>query len=397
MPRKPTEPTPSGKRRVCFVTGTRAEFGLMESTLRAIEAHRALRLQLVVTGMHLDPRHGRTIDEIRRGGWRIDARVPWASSRGSTPGSNAVATGNAVAGLAAAFARLRPDVVLVVGDRVEAFAAASAAHIGHIPVAHVHGGDRALGQVDDALRHAITKLAHVHFPATAESAERIRKLGEDAWRIHTAGSPGIDQIRRAASRFEEVLASMPGLRRRRYGVLIYHPAEADDGVEHDRAAQLLAAVDSIGFERVVVIYPNNDPGGREIRRMWDRLAKKQKNGQYWYTVRRDVPRSIFLGLIRDAAVLAGNSSAGIIEAASFGTPVLDVGRRQEGRQRSDNVFHVDSPFEGIPALRRIWNGGRPLRFPLKNPYGGGGTSAKISDILARLPIDERLLRKLITY
>ena len=180
MRRKRTE-----TRRVCFVTGTRAEFGLMRSTLDAIRRHARLRLQLVCTGMHLDPAHGRTVETIRADGWPVDAEVPWGNehsplgSANGSPTHNARSTGTAMAALAEAYEALGSDVVVVVGDRVEAFAAAAAAHVAHVPVAHVHGGDRALGQVDDSLRHAISKLAHVHFPATRQSAQRLKRLGED--------------------------------------------------------------------------------------------------------------------------------------------------------------------------------------------------------------------------
>ena len=193
MPLKRTPP-----RRICFVTGTRAEFGLMSSTLRAIQAIDAVQLQLVVTGMHLHPKHGQSIRQIENEGWKIDAVVPWEAVA-NTPALVAAETGRAMAGLAEVLDRLNSEIVLVVGDRAEAFAAASAGHIGGRIVAHVHGGDRALGQVDDSLRHAITKLAHLHFPATAQSAERIRKLGEDRWRVHRVGSPGIDGIIRSAT------------------------------------------------------------------------------------------------------------------------------------------------------------------------------------------------------
>ena len=176
-------------RTICFVTGTRAEFGLMVTTLRAVRAAADLTLQVVATGMHLSEAHGRTLDVLRRDGRAVDRVVDWPAGDGV-----AAATGRAMAGLASALADLRPDVVLIVGDRVEAFAAASAAHLMGIVVAHVHGGDRAMGQADDALRHAVTKLAHVHFPATPQSARRIEKLGEQPWRIRQVGAPGIDGI-----------------------------------------------------------------------------------------------------------------------------------------------------------------------------------------------------------
>ena len=370
MPREPSEP-----RRVCFVTGTRAEFGLMRTTLTAIDAHPKLQLQLVVTGMHLDGRHGRSVDQIRRGGWfdRCDVeQVPWR-------GDLATATGRATAGIGEALGRLRSDVVLVVGDRVEAFAGATAGHLGGRIVAHVHGGDRALGQVDDALRHAISKLAHVHFPATAASAGRLRRLGEDRWRIQRVGSPGIDGI--ASEAAKERTAG-------RFALVVLHPIEADDAAERRRAEQLLAGVLRGGVDSVVIVYPNNDPGAAGVIACWGALGAGVR-------VERDLPRARFLGLLRDAAVLVGNSSSGIIEAASFGTPVVDVGARQRGRECGENVAHVEHAERAIAAAVRA--AVRHGRFAKRNLYGGRGTGRKIAEVLASVRVDQRLRRKLIAY
>ena len=309
------------KRTICFVTGTRAEFGLMESTLRTIE--KKSRLQIVVTGMHLSRRHGKSLDAIREAGWKIDAIVPWRDS--DQPIALAESTGTAVAQLARAFSKLKPDIVLVVGDRVEAFAAASAAHLSGIIVAHVHGGDRALGQVDDALRHAITKLAHIHFPATRKSAERIKKMGEQGWRIHRVGSPGIDGI-------VERAGGIARTSREPFGLIVLHPAEANERKEFAHADMIYRVARDV-FPKLVVIYPNNDPGSAGILRCWKAYA-----GDANAAFHANVSRDIFLGLLRDAAVLIGNSSSGIIEAASFGTPVVDIGPRQEGRERAVGMW-----------------------------------------------------------
>lgn len=353
-------------RNVCFVTGTRAEYGLMQTTLRAIAAHRKLKLQVIATGMHLSRKHGHTVDQIPV----LDAIVPWK-------GDLATATGRATAKLAAAFEKLKTDIVLVVGDRVEAFAAATAGHLSGRIVAHVHGGDRALGQVDDALRHAITKLAHVHFPATQQSADRIARLGEDPWRIHLVGAPGIDGIGKLAAK---------GRKKKRFALLVLHPADADDALEANRARTVLDAVRR-GVPDVEIVYPNNDPGSAGIAAAFaeDRVHRSLSRGDY-------------LALLRDAAVLVGNSSSGIIEAASFGTPVVDIGSRQAGREHGPNVVHVEYDARQITAaVRRFTGDGWEVRFPPTNVYGGSGTGRKIADILARLIISPELKRKLITY
>jgi UDP-hydrolysing UDP-N-acetyl-D-glucosamine 2-epimerase len=388
------------RSRICFVTGTRAEFGLMRSSLLAISAHPALELQIIATGMHLDRGRGHSIDAIRADGWRVDRVVRWDAGRAATRAGSARCTGSATAGIAAALEELKTNVVLVVGDRVEAFAAATAGHLSGRAVAHVHGGDRAAGQVDDALRHAITKLAHVHFPATIASARRIARLGEDAWRIRRVGSPGIDGITREAAPRRDLAAALGPLDWRRYALLLLHPVDADEAVEGTRAEALLAAVQSIPFSQIVIIYPNNDPGSRGVVNAWVKLSDRGgvHNGADRFIVLPNAPRPIFLGLLRDAAALIGNSSSGIIEAASFGTPVIDIGPRQRGREHGANVTHV--PYQG-PALRRalkaLWNDGKPRRAAGANVYGSGGAGAKIARALGGLEINDRLLRKLIAY
>jgi GDP/UDP-N,N'-diacetylbacillosamine 2-epimerase (hydrolysing) len=381
MPRKsPRSSRGSSSRRICFVTGTRAEFGLMRSVLESIESDPRLQLQIVATGMHLDPRHGGTLQQIPK----VDAVVDWPNA------SRAIAVGAAISNLSKAFDKLKPDIVLIVGDRVEAFAAATAAHLADIAVAHVHGGDRALGQMDDSLRHAISKLAHIHFPATRQSARRLEKLGEDRWRIHRVGSPGIDDIRQSAA---DISSEFSDLKPRRYALVVLHPTDADESVELRRATMVSRALRSSGIERIVIIYPNNDPGAGGIIRHWQSLAHDRR-----FIVRRDVPRPIFLGLLRDAAFLVGNSSSGIIEAASFRTPVIDIGPRQLGRERCKDVRNVPYRQSRIAsAVRRIWNAARPSRGKCGNIYGSGNAAARIVQTLGRTKIDPRLLRKIISY
>ena len=394
----------SNLRKICFVTGTRAEFGLMNAVLAAIRDHPRLELQIVVTGMHLDPAHGQTAGQISEEGWSIDRVVPWEANSGRERAVVARITGAAMTALADAFAELGAQVVLVVGDRVEAFAAAAAAHLSGLVVAHIHGGDRAAGQVDDSLRHAITKLAHVHFPAIKRSEDRLFKLGEDRWRIHRAGSPGLDRIKSAAASPEQVEEWTGRLNRRKYALLVLHPVDADEALEETRARMVLNAMRKVDFPQVVIIHPNNDPGANGIIRVWDSAAAENrpvlppaaKDGRF--RVEPNVPRPIFLGLLRDAAVLVGNSSSGIIEAASFGTPVVDIGPRQEGRERGPNVVNLPYSQRAIHRhLSGIWNKGRPKRTTSGNIYGGEGAGRKIASVLADLRIDDRLLRKLIRY
>jgi UDP-hydrolysing UDP-N-acetyl-D-glucosamine 2-epimerase len=245
-----------------------------------------------------------------------------------------------------------------------------------------------MGQVDDALRHAITKLSHLHFAATKQSAQRITRLGEDHWRIHTVGAPGIDGITKLATTNRSGRGS--------FALLVLHPTDADQSIEFDRAELLLESIRRSRFARIVIVHPNNDPGSRGIARCWDEHANDSDVEIY-----RDVERGRFLGLMRDAAVMIGNSSSGIIEAASFGTPVIDVGPRQMGRERSENVTNVPWRRSDIVVVIEKLAKRKFPRFTGRNVYGGGsrsnGTGEKIAKVLSSVPLDDRLRRKLIAY
>jgi GDP/UDP-N,N'-diacetylbacillosamine 2-epimerase (hydrolysing) len=218
-------------------------------------------------------------------------------------------------------------------------------------------------------------------------------MGEDEWRIHHFGSPGIDAIVQTAAPRSRISKEFPGLIARKYALAVLHPVDADESVERRRAAMVSAALQSCGIKRIVIIYPNNDPGAGGIIRHW-----KSLRGDDRFMIHRDVARPVFLGLLRDAAMLVGNSSSGIIEAASFRTPVIDVGPRQLGRERCEDVRNVPYRQSAITAaVRQIWNAGRPRRGKSVNIYGGGSAGANIARVLRRMQIDRRLLRKLIGY
>ncbi len=380
------------RRRVCFVTGTRAEFGLMQPVLRAVADDRRLQLQIVVTGMHLDRGRGYSAKQVLQSGWKPHAVVPWR--RGESAVDRAEATGLATAKLARVFERLASDIVLVTGDRVEALAAATAGHLCDRVVAHVHGGDRALGQADDSMRHAITKLSHLHFPATRASAARIAKLGEDAWRIHRVGSPGIDGIQSAAAGVYTIAERFPQLKRHRFALFCLHPTEANAEAEAHRTSVAVRATLGSGVSHVLALLPNNDPGSSGIARVLRETDSRR------VTLLDNLPREHFLGLLRDAAVLVGNSSSGIIEAGSFGTPVINIGPRQAGRERGKNVTDVPFIAKDVErAIASVWSDGQPRRFRSENIYGirGESTAARVVRVLATQSIDLRLLRKLIHY
>jgi UDP-hydrolysing UDP-N-acetyl-D-glucosamine 2-epimerase len=247
--------------------------------------------------------------------------------------------------------------------------------------------------MDDSLRHAITKLAHIHFPATQQSAQRLKKMGEDPWRIHCAGSPGIDGITKAAATPSQIRGAFPELRPQRFALVVFHPINADESLELHRAEILSAALKSSSIEKIVIIFPNSDPGAPGIIRHWQSLRADPR-----FIIHPDIPRPLFLGLLRDTAMLVGNSSSGIIEAASFHTPVIDIGPRQQGRERCKDVLNVPYRQSAIAAaVRQIWNSSHPLRGKHSSLYAQPNTGKRIAEALRKLEITPRLLRKIISY
>jgi len=357
----------------------------MHDVLGALRTAPNIELQIVATGMHLSRSRGRSVVAIAQDGFDVDAVVPWPDTD-DAPHEVARATGRATAGLADAFARLRSDIVLVAGDRVEAFAAASAAYISGLIVAHVHGGDRAAGLVDDALRHAISKPAHVHFAATRSSARRLIRMGEDPWRVHHVGAPGVERL-------PDIAATVPRPSVRA-AMIVLHPEAPDSAEECRRMKRVIRAVKSVVFDRITLIYPNNDPGSQGIVRAIAEIEVDER-----FIVMKNCPRGQFLAALRDAAVLVGNSSSGIIEAGSFGTPVIDIGARQQGREHGRNVWHVPHSLNAmVQQLKSIWNDGTPRRFKPDNPYYRAGTSGQIAQILQDLDLMSPVIRrKLIAY
>jgi len=382
-------------RTICIVTGARSEFGLLKPVIDEVQTRTGLGVQLVVAGMHLSTRHGYTVQEIEAAGLGIDARVDMLPE-GDAPAAMAAAVGRGIIGFTAAFQTLRPDIVVVLGDRIEAFAAATAASLSKIVVAHIHGGDRSRGGFDEHMRHAITKLAHVHFAACGDSAERIMKLGEPPERVHTVGAPGLDTILASkiagCGEFRQAYNFDP---EKPFILVVQHPVSTQSELAADQMRQTLDAVTSFDMP-VVIVYPNNDAGAAgmidviEGYRSWPDLH-----------IYQSVPRSFFLTLLARSHVLVGNSSCGIIEAPSFKIPVVNIGIRQDGRFRASNVIDVpvvdaDDIREAIEMALNDKNFRRKLA-RCQNPYGEGKASQAIVDVLESLDITPELFEKQITF
>lgn len=375
----------TGRRRVAVVTGTRAEYGLLQSTMEAITRHPKLTLQTVVTGMHLIRKFGLTIRQIERDGWRIDARVPM--QRGDDDSlDQARGLSRGIAGISAYLEQARTDIVLVLGDRIEAMAGALAATTTGRFLAHIHGGDVASGDTDDILRHSLTKLAHIHLAATKEAARRIIRLGERSEQVHVVGAPGLDRL-------FTILRESPELRRNKedVAVIVQHACGRRPAVEARAMSAVLQAVKATGL-KAVALYPNTDRGHTGIISALTR-AQTRSNGNGWLRVARSLDRDSYLRLLIGSRVLVGNSSSGIIEAAAAGTPAVNVGDRQAGRLRAGNGI-LDAG-ESVSGIRRALSSALTQR-PKKRgatPYGQGGAGERIAQILAQCPLGESLRRK----
>ncbi len=371
------------KRRIAIVTGTRAEFGLLRPVMHAVRDRDDLELMVIAAGSHL-VQPAKTYYEIKQEFDVIDS-VPMQTVGRIGRWHDVESTGKGISRFARSFERLRPDVVVVLGDRIEAFAAASAASIGGIPLAHIHGGDLAEGVADEAMRHAITKLAHIHFPATETSASRIRLMGEPASRVHVVGSPAIDGL----GGFD----AMGDERAQEIGdpkvLLLMHPIGRPDEQEEAVAS---ATLEAIGDRTTLCLMPNLDPGRVGIVR-----AIESHDVHAHVTVRDHLPRAEFVPLLKRLAsndgLLVGNSSAGLIEAGALGLPVVNIGPRQSGRERGSNV--VDAAGENAGAIAdAIGQAFQIQRASITHPFGDGSTGPRIAAELADVNLaDPALLRK----
>ena len=373
-------------RRICVVTGSRSDFGHLSSVMRAIDAHSDLTLQTVVTGQHLDARFGETWRDVEDEGFTIDAKVDLDLGN-DTPLAAARAVGTAVIHVSEALATLEPDIVLVLGDRFEILGAAEAALMLNIPLAHIHGGEVTEAAVDDAIRHAITKMARLHFCAAEPYAKRLRQLGEDPAHIHLVGAPGLDHLDTLTCLSRDALAADLGIALPTpLFVVTHHPVT----LQLDRgAAEITAVVDALNqFDTATMVFTgvNSDPGYSLVRNALNAFASKDKK-------RRCVVESLgykrYLSLLAIADVVIGNSSSGLIEAPAIGVPTVNVGDRQKGRLRGPLVIDSFADSDAItaaitraldPSFKKSADGDDP-------PYGRGGAGTKIADVLAETSMD----------
>lgn len=382
------------KRRICVVTGTRAEYGLLFPAMKAIETNPELELSVLVTGMHLMPEFGYTVEEIEADGFKIDAKVP-TFSREDTVKAMAQSLGKGIIGMTDALEKIEPDILVVIADRGEALAAAISGAFMNIPVAHIHGGDIS-GCIDEPTRHAITRFAHIHFPATKESADRIIRMGEEAWRVHVVGPLGIYAMTSRNFIPKNKLCKMLDLNPCKPILLVLqHPVTTQNEKADEQMNQTIEALAALE-EQAVIIYPNADAGGRKIIRVIE------QNMEYpFFRIYKNLAYLTFTSLMRISSVMVGNSSSAIVEAPLFGVPAVNIGLRQEGRERGGNV--IDAPHEKDKIIKAIKKAlfDEDFRRKVKksaNPFAVGKNGGqRIANVLASVKIDDKLLRKTLTF
>jgi len=381
------------KRKIAVITGTRADYGIYYSVLKAIQNHEELELSLVVCGMHLCSEFGMTVNEIEKDGFHIVDRVETILAS-DTGASMAKSIGMTLLGLTQSLERINPDILVILGDRGEMMAAALAGIHMNIPVAHIHGGE-VTGTVDESIRHAITKLSHIHLPATEDSRQRIIKLGEREKNIYVVGAPGIDYIKNTDYLSREELLNRFGLKDDKLFILTQHPVTTEREEVEWQARQTLEVIVKFGIQ-TIISYPNSDNGGREIIKVIEEYRSKYD----YLKVFRNLSQVEYLSLLNSADAMIGNSSSGIIEAPSFKLPVVNIGTRQGGRLRACNVIDVGYTKEQIESgiNKALYN--EEYINDLKsctNPYGNGTAGKQIADVLSKIEINKELIQKRITY
>lgn len=384
------------KKLILGVTGIRSEYDIMSSVFRAVNKHPDLDLQLVVTGAHLSEAYGHTIDEIRKDGFTVVEEIE-SLLNGDEASCRLKGLAIQLQGLVQTVTRVKPDILMVLGDREEAMTTALVGAYMNIPVAHLCGGDRVIGNVDDQVRHAVTKLAHLHFVTNSESAERIVRLGEQPFRVFDVGNPGLDRLLEVPVINIAELSTRLGfsiIEGEPFILLIQHVISTESNHAYEQMKESLEAIRELGI-KTIISYPNSDAGGQQMIR-----AIHEYDSLPFIYAAKNIPRLEFVNLMRRASCLLGNSSAGILEAPLLKLPVINIGNRQRGRLHAENVQFVPHDKDQICAAIQLAVYDQSYRNSVascSNPYGDGKSSSRVADILAKISIDDNLLIKDITY
>lgn len=379
----------SPRRRIGVITTSRADYGHLYWPLRELEAHPEVELGIFVVGAHLSPAFGATVQEIERDGFPIRARVEALLSSDTDTGM-AKTIGVAILGLADAMTAWRPDLLLLIADRYEMLAPASVALALRIPIAHIEGGEISQGAIDDSVRNALTKMAHVHFTSNETARRRVIAMGEEPWRVHRAGAPSLDHLRRSRLLDRSALEARLGIRFASPALLAaWHPVTILNNTNAEADALFAALERAPG--QLIFVYPNSDAGGHALMERTRLLAERRPQTHVFV----NLDPVTYWSLLQQVDLMIGNSSSGIMEAASFALPVVNVGIRQQGRERARNILDVpadrDTILAGLaraldPAFRNGLRG-------MSNPYGDGTAATTIAKVLTELPLDRILIKE----
>jgi len=382
------------KRRICYVTGTRAEYGLMCYSLKQI--NRVFDLKLIVTGMHLAKEFGYTFREIEKDGFQIYAKLDTLHQE-DTGASMAKSFGQTVIGVVPLLEKIKPDFLLAFGDRGEMLAATIAAAYLNIPVAHIHGGDQGDNgaHIDEPTRHSITKFAHIHFAATKKSADRIVKMGEQPWRVHIVGTPGLDEIIHEKLYPKEYLEKKFNIDfTKQLFIVIQHAILTEVNMAGSQMKETMEALKQLRFP-TILIYPNADAGSRKMIE----IIKEYEDLPFLKTY-KSLPRKVYLSLLKYATLMIGNSSSGSIDSPAFKLPVVNVGNRESTREQAGNkIFVGHNRIEIVNAVKKAITDKKFIQKlkRCKNPYGNGTATEKIIRILSNQKVGKELLVKSLTY
>lgn len=378
-------------RKIGVVTVGRSDFGIYESVLEGLKADPSFDLYLMVTGAHFAPAFGRTVTDIEEKGFDYERGLEMLLASDSPQGIGK-SIGLGIISFAQAFAVERPDLLLVLGDRVEMLCGPVVAMSYNIPVTHIHGGAVTEGAIDELVRHAITKMSHLHFVSCQKYADRVIQMGEEPWRVFNVGAPGLDRILAHKRLSNDELSARVGLDMNKQTLLVtYHPVTLETQEVGLQVDALLTALESTKYQ-IVLTYPNTDVGSATIIERFRQFSEAHPER---VCLLKNAGTEVYLGLMATVSAMAGNSSSGIVEAPSFELPVVNIGTRQKGKVLAANVIDVGYATEEIAAGIRIATSAKfreELR-GLQNPYGDGHAGERIIEILRTIPIDDRLIRK----
>ena len=376
------------KRKICVVTGSRAEYGLLSVVMKEIKDNPVFTLQVVATGMHFAPEFGLTYREIEKDGFSIDARVEMLLSS-DTPVGITKSLGMGVIGFAETLHTLKPDLLMLLGDRFEILAAAEAALVAKIPIAHIAGGDTTEGAIDEAIRHSITKMSHLHFVTNEAAARRVRQLGENPEHIYTVGSPGIDVIKHVTLLDRKALEMDLGFTFRKRNLLVtFHPATLDFQPAGTQFKELLSALDTLGNDTgIIFTMPNADTDGRVIISMIEEYTASRPHAKAYASL----GQLRYLSAMAEVDAVVGNSSSGLYEAPSFKKPTVNIGDRQKGRIQASSVINCKP--ESADIVRAIKEALTKDCSDTINPYGNGNSAQQIVALLKSIPDFNTLLKK----